>query len=175
HEIANWLKVDIDAASASQACDNPTLRTMNSPYFAAEDKLMRVAAKSDGRWNAQLGFNYIDSPQRSSKSALAAVDNPSPFDGYLKDCVIQDVIDSGPSVVGFCIASTYQLIPTLQICKLLRSAGYQGFIVVGGNTVSRLRQEMTQPAVFDYLDALISFQGETPLLQLCRALESGHA
>jgi radical SAM superfamily enzyme YgiQ (UPF0313 family) len=41
---------------------------------------------------------------------------------------------------------------------------------MGGNTVSRLAAELALPEVFELINGLISFQGEIPFLELCRAL-----
>jgi hypothetical protein len=146
---------------------------MNVPYFAAEDRLMALAAEYDGSWNAQIGFEYRSFSHRSSSQALLAVDAGSPFRAQFRDQVLPQVSREQPQVVGLCIASVFQLIPSLQLCKALREGGYPGFIVLGGNTVSRLAQEMAIDPVFDLVDGLVTFQGEQPLLELCQVISSG--
>src|SRR5579884_3381607 len=65
-EAAHRFGVGVNAAAALQSCRYASLGEMNEPYFRAEDVLMDIAAGFNGRWNAQLGFEYSDSPQRSS-------------------------------------------------------------------------------------------------------------
>lgn len=172
HEVTSGLGAQVTVATATDACTLPTLSTMNTPYFDAEDKLMAVAEQYGGRWNSQLGFWYQGSPERSSRNALASLDRASPFDDFYERSVVPDLLKQQPDVIGLCIASVYQIIPALQLCRLLRSGGYSGFIVLGGNTVSRLAQEMAIPNIFELVDGLLKFQGEIPMLQLCRAVQS---
>ena len=171
-EAAFEYHIGLDARSATRSCHPPTLANMNHPYFAAEDALMAVAKEYGGSWNAQLGFVYSDSPEKGSSSALAALDRSSPFDKLLEHTV-QDIMRQAPRLVGLCLASVTQIVPSFQLCHRLRKAGFEGFIALGGNTVSRLSNELAVRPVFALVDGLIVFQGETPLLQLCHTLEDG--
>jgi hypothetical protein len=76
-EIAQQLFVDLTADNAAAACAEPTLDNLNAPYFEAEDKLMEVASRYNGTWNAQLGFSLNGSPEKSSRRALEALKHPS--------------------------------------------------------------------------------------------------
>jgi radical SAM superfamily enzyme YgiQ (UPF0313 family) len=171
HEISKELSVHISSRSALEACVPPVLENMNTPYFAAEDKLEAIAARYAGEWNAQLGFWYKGSPERSSRKALSVVTNESPFDNLYNSKVIPELLKEEPDLVGLSIASVYQIIPALQLCRLLRLSSYSGFILLGGNTISRLQQEMAFPEIFKFVDGLMVFEGEEPLLQLCQTLE----
>jgi len=181
HEVRvrdlNWESglragVGLPAAAARRACTTPLLESMNEPFFAAEDVLMERAARYGGIWNAQLGFEYAGAPHESSGEALASLDRPSPFDG-LFDEVVREAVAESPGLIGFSVAAVQQVIPTLQLCARLRRAGFPGRIVLGGNTVSRLVEEMAIPAVFDLVDGLLTFEGEMPLLRLCDAVAAG--
>lgn len=174
----NWRPVAANNALLRTSADSGLLAAsdlveMNKPYFAVEDELMCVAGFFRGRWNAQLGLEYEGSPQRSSRTALGALEWASPFDLLYKNTVIPQVMKQQPQLLGLCIACVYQIIPALQLCRMLRGAGYSGFIVLGGNTISRLVKEMAIPPVFDLVDGLITFQGEVALLKLCQAVEHG--
>lgn len=173
-EAARQAGVTLDPITARRHCARQSLAEMNEPYFAAEDRLMSIARGFGGKWNAQLGFEYGDLPQSSSAEAVAAIDRPSPFDA-LFDQVVAEVDRNQPSVIGFSLASTYQIVSTLQLCARLRRAGFDGFIALGGNTISRLAHEMAIEPIFDLIDALVTFQGELPLIRLCKAIESGHS
>ena len=159
-----------ELVSASVGC---TLGDLNEPYFVVEDKLNQTAKQFDGEWNAQLGFEYRAISHASSADVLGSVSENSPFSTYFSADVVPSIIANPPILIGFCLAAVQQLIPTFQLCRMLRDAGYDGFVVLGGNTVSRLVDEMAIPGVFDLVDGLVTFQGERPLLELYRALESG--
>src|SRR2546423_4899281 len=73
YEVVNDLGIKIKAADLVEACISPTLASMNAPYFDAEDKLMAVASQYRGCWNAQLGFWFEGSPEKSSRDALASL------------------------------------------------------------------------------------------------------
>jgi radical SAM superfamily enzyme YgiQ (UPF0313 family) len=168
---ARWIS-PITSAGAEAACTGGhTLAAMNEPYFAAEDRLMSIARRFGGKWNAQLGFWYDSHPERSSRTAFEYVLKPSPFDSYV-DVFLPDLLAERPEVIGLCLASVYQIVPSLKLSRELRGRGYHGLIVLGGNTVSRLATELAIPAVFELVDGLVTFQGEIPLLRLCQAVSS---
>ena len=171
-DAAKRQGVELHKTSARKSCLAGSLSQMNEPYFSVEDRLMNVAGRYGAQWNAQFGFEYEESPQNSSRLAFAAIDRTSPFD-TLFDEVVGDISRQQAAVIGFCLASTCQIIPTLQLCTRIRESGFPGFIVLGGNTVSRLSREMAIPAMFDLVDALVTFQGELPLFRLCQAIERG--
>jgi hypothetical protein len=171
HEFVSTLKIEITSAEASSACSEPTLENLNIPYFRVEDELMALAAKYNGQWNAQIGFSYKDSPHNSSRATLDCLTAESPFDDFYEKSIFPSIASESPDIVGFCIASVEQLVPAMQFARRLRSKGYDGFIVFGGNTVSRLIRELAIPEVFSLIDGLVSFQGEKPLLELCHALQ----
>jgi anaerobic magnesium-protoporphyrin IX monomethyl ester cyclase len=170
-EIASKLAVKIEESDVVKACESLTLESFNEPYFKAEDHLVKVSSLYEGSWNAQLGFWYNDFPEKSSIRSLAAIIRPSPFDHFYKTSVVPELLKENLDIIGLCIASVYQIIPALQLAKHLRDAGYTGLIILGGNTISRLAKEMAIPSVFDLVDGLIKFQGEIPLLQLCKKIK----
>src|ERR1035441_3548959 len=175
HEVADRLISPIDATTAEAACTGGhTLAAMNEPYFRSEDRLMSIAQRFGGKWNAQLGFWYDSHPERSSQAAFEYVLRPSPFDSYM-ELFLAQLLAERPNVVGLCLASVYQIIPALKLSLELRQHGYTGFIVLGGNTVSRLARELAIPPVFELVNGLVTFQGEIPLLRLCQALASGRS
>jgi hypothetical protein len=171
-ETGHRADVNLDYETARTMCANESLSEMNEPYFTAEDKLMRIARPFGGRWNAQVGFEYEDLPQDSSAKAIAAVDRSSPFTGLYGE-LIRDIANDPPDLIGLCLAAVQQIVPALQLCNRIRKSGYEGFVVLGGNTVSRLAREMATNEIFDIVDGLVTFQGEISLLRLCEAIESG--
>ncbi len=172
-EIINSSRINISDISAKKACENPTLDNLNSLYFAAEEKLGEIAVDFSGHWNAQLGFEYNDYSYNSSEQVFQSSDIESPFTNYFKNEFIPTITEAPPNIIAFSIASVTQLIPTFQLCKLLRGAGFNGIIVLGGNTVSRLANEMAIDEVFNLINCLVVYQGEIPLLELCKAIKQG--
>jgi hypothetical protein len=172
-ECASSIVDGISEKEARFSCKIPTLESLNDPYFRCEDVLMARAATFDGTWNAQCGFEYDEFSHSSSRDALHAASLESPFTHFFESGIIPSIQVKKPNIIGFCIAAAQQLIPTLQLCFLLRRAGYDGFIVLGGNTVSRLLNEMQLQGLFDLVDGLVTFQGELPLLRLCEAIRDG--
>lgn len=166
------IGVHLNAKSAGSGCVGESLDKMNEVYFEAEDRLSQVASNYGGEWNAQLGFSYNDSPERSSQSSHDALFRSSPFDNYHRTQLIPEIFRFDPHIIGFCLAAVQQLVPTLQLAKQLRDSGYSGLIILGGNTVSRLAKEMSLDWIFDLIDGLITFQGEIPLLSLCKAIQT---
>nr|VFJ77334.1 MAG: Radical SAM superfamily enzyme YgiQ, UPF0313 family [Candidatus Kentron sp. FW] len=172
-EFANRLVARLPVATLQSACSEGSLEGMNKPYFQAEDEINRVTIGFDGEWNAQLGFSFSRFSHHSSRQVFESLDAESPFHQYFDERVIPELERENSRIVGICLASLYQLIPTFQLCKRLRQTGYEGFIVLGGNTVSRLLREMSIPPVFDLIDGLIPFQGEMPMHELYRVLREG--
>lgn len=170
-EFATSVVGHVSAKTVASASKRGRLSEMNQPYFAAEDKLQALASRYTGTWNAQYGFEFNDAPHHGSKSAFEYLQRKSPFTDWYLASVIPRIQKKAPDVLGFTIAAVQQLLPTLELCKQLRAFGYRGAVVIGGNTVTRLRKEMACPEIFAFVDGLIAFQGEIPLLRFCRAVE----
>ncbi len=161
-----------DLGLASDAVEMGSLEALNDPYFRVEDRLMKSGARHGGTWNAQIGFEYDDRPQDCRTAAFAAVNRSSPYDAAL-GAFLAEMSAFSPRVIGLSISATQQILPSLQLCRRLRDEGYRGLIVWGGNTVSRLVGELACPELFDFVDGLVVFQGEEPMLALCRAVRDG--
>lgn len=162
----------VSEGAVSKAIEVGTLESLNAPYFDVEDVLEADAARHAGEWNAQLGFHYKDAPELSSRQTLETLDRSSPFE-EIERLFLAKMLATQPKVIGMCVAASYQLVSAFRLASQLRSAGYDGFIVLGGNTVSRLIKELSFPRVFDLIDGLVVFQGEMALVELCECLERG--
>ncbi len=170
-ESAEYYGVAISQDQAIDACRSMNMKSLNEPYFRAEDRLMKVARLYGGRWSAERGFDFENYSLKSSLSILHASQIDSPFINLYKQRVLPWVSKEQPLIVGISIATAYQLIPAFQLVRLLRSAGYKGIIVMGGNTISRLSEEISRmPSLFSLVNAFIIFQGETPLAALVDAV-----
>lgn len=173
-EIAEYYEVRITSKDAIESVEVGTTEAMNTLYFNAEDKLMEVAKSYNGEWNLQLGFKFNDLSFYSSKDVREALKLDSPFTEYFKRETLPWVDKEDPEIIGFSVTSIYQMIPALHLSWMLRKAGYGGFIVFGGNTISRLKEEIIKKLwLFDLVDGFIIFQGESPFLRFSKAIRAG--
>jgi len=170
---AEYYGIRIVEKAALAAAEEGTMEAMNTAYFDVEDRLMDIAAGYDGEWNLQLGFSFRDWSFNSSSDVRQALELTSPFTEYFKRSVVPWICQEEPGLIGFNIACSYQIIPALHLTWLLRNSGYTGYVVFGGNTISRLRDEIKKCNwLFEFADGFILFQGEKPLVQLARALQT---
>lgn len=146
-----------------------SLALLNEPYFSVEDSLASIANIFGGNWNLQLGFNSLKYSSASSQQVLEASRTDLPFTSYYKNNVLPLINKEKPDIVAISVASASQLIPTFHLCWLLRHSGFDGKIVVGGNVISRLKNEIKIDALFDLVDVFVFFQGEIPFALLCDA------
>jgi radical SAM superfamily enzyme YgiQ (UPF0313 family) len=73
-----------------------------------------------------------------------------------------------PGVIGISVSVPAQVAPAFFSARALRHAGFRGPIILGGNMVARLGQSMAQPWVFDWVDALVLWQGEIVIPEIVR-------
>lgn len=114
------------------------LESLNKPYYIADSKLRKNSAKYHGIWDVEFGFNYKNLSINSSQDILEASYFESPFLEYYKKFVIPYISKISPNILGLSITVPGQLIPTFQLCRMIRESGYDGKIIVGGNTVTRV-------------------------------------
>jgi len=149
------------------------LRSLNKPYFKAEDKLMNIANKYGATWSVQLGFQYKKYSPDSSIEVMEAATLSSPFKEYYENYVLPYVEEINPDIIGFSIASPGQLIPAFQLCYLLKNAGYKGLIIMGGNIISRIRDAVNNPDLYKVVDIFVFYQGEIPFTDIINKLKQG--
>lgn len=147
-----------------------SIDSLNDPYFSAEDKLSSIAATFNGEWNLQLGFNFLKYSSASSQQVMKASKADLPFTSYYIKIVLPLINNEKPHIIAFSIASASQLIPTFHLCQLLRKYSFDGEIIVGGNVISRLKNEVKIDALFDLVDVFVFSQGEIPFALLCDAI-----
>ncbi|MFZ1220095.1 MAG: radical SAM protein [Chthoniobacterales bacterium] len=165
-DAAEHLGAHISSQAVSDSCNARTLPALNGPYFKAEDHLSTIAEQFLGEWDLQSGFRFRTLDASSSDSVCHHSTLKSPFtDFFLRESVPR-VLESQSGLIGISITIPTQLVPTFELCRLLRKAGFRGRIILGGNMVSRLGESLCLDWVFDLVDGFISFQGEEALLAL---------
>jgi hypothetical protein len=115
-------------------------------------------------------------PVDSSRTLLQGVRDPRTniFLDIYQQGVIADVEREQPDIVGISIPSMAQTLPGMTLAYLIKEAGLDCHITVGGPHISMLREEIGKvPAIFSLIDSVVVFDGEVPLLRLAEAL-AGH-
>lgn len=167
-EIGECLGVRPNLTELVLAVEFGDLDSLNEPYFRAEDNLMEIARGYRATWNVQLGFQYSEYTPDSSAQVMEAAYAPSPFKEYYLRDVLPYVRGIGPDIIGLSIASPGQLIPAFQLCYLLKENGYDGLIIMGGNIISRLRNAVSNPDLYEFVDIFIFYQGEVPITEIIK-------
>jgi anaerobic magnesium-protoporphyrin IX monomethyl ester cyclase len=127
---------------------------------------------------AQLNLlNYIPaSPVDSSHSLLQAVRDPrhNMFLDVFERVIVSDIVREKPDIVGISIPTIGQMLAGLTLAYLVKQAGLTRHITLGGPHITMLREQIAQvPALFGLIDSAVVFDGETPLLRLAEAIDSG--
>ncbi|MXX27475.1 MAG: radical SAM protein [Caldilineaceae bacterium SB0668_bin_21] len=129
---------------------------------------------------ASLHFQGYDSagPPDNSRFLLHGVrdDQHNMFLEIYRRLLLPDIVREKPDVVGISIPSMAQMLPGLTAAYLVKEAGLDCHVTVGGPHVSMLRAQFPDaPALFELIDSAIVFDGEVPLLQLARAVANGES
>ena len=89
-----------------------------------------------------------------------------------RQLVLPSVSREKPDVVGVSIGTQMQLMAGLTICKMIKEAFPQIHVVVGGNVITRLQEELPKQERFftEVFDSAIMYEGEHALLWLLESL-----
>jgi anaerobic magnesium-protoporphyrin IX monomethyl ester cyclase len=88
--------------------------------------------------------------------------------------LLPDLLREKPDVVGISIPSMAQMLPGLTAAYLIKSAGLDCHVTIGGPHISMLREELPKtPQIFKLIDSAVIFDGEAPLLRLVEAVAAG--
>lgn len=114
------------------------------------------------------------SPVDSSRSLLQAVHDPqhNMFFDLFRRMILPDIEREHPDLVGISILTIGQMLAGMTLAHLVKQAGLQCHVTVGGPHISMLRDQLPRmPALFSLMDSAIVFDGELPLLRLVEALD----
>jgi hypothetical protein len=87
------------------------------------------------------------------------------------DGLIDELIATGPDVVGISVPFPGMLVAGLRIGRRARQAGLR--VVMGGGYINTELREVEEPRLWDCVDALVYDDGEAPLLSLLEHWEGG--
>ncbi|MEO8397099.1 MAG: cobalamin-dependent protein, partial [Chloroflexota bacterium] len=114
------------------------------------------------------------SPTDSSAALLQAVkdENHNIFLDLFRNGILKEIEREKPDIVGISIPSMPQMLAGMTLAYLVKNAGLDCHVTVGGPHISMLRDELAKvPAMFSLFDSAVVFDGEVPLLNLAQALE----
>jgi hypothetical protein len=118
--------------------------------------------------NDHLGIGYLEAALagaalRRSRHVLNHVDDVLP--------IARSICTQVPDVVGLSLQDGGSAVLPLALGELLRRLGYRGHITVGGPFATLARTWLL--GRYAWLDSVVRFAGEAPLLALVRALARG--
>ncbi|MFN8446786.1 MAG: radical SAM protein [Caldilineaceae bacterium] len=96
------------------------------------------------------------------------------FISLFRELLIPDLLREAPDVVGISIPSMPQMLPGLTAAYIIKEAGLQCHVTVGGPHITMLREQLPKATkLFQLFDSAVIFDGEEPLLKLTEAVASG--
>jgi anaerobic magnesium-protoporphyrin IX monomethyl ester cyclase len=108
----------------------------------------------------------------SSRDILKAVrdEEQNPYLDLFRR-VLPSILADRPDFAGVSITATSQIIPGLTLCRLLKEASPELHLTVGGSIFTRLVDNLRRcHGLFDIVDDVVVFEGETALLELITQL-----
>jgi anaerobic magnesium-protoporphyrin IX monomethyl ester cyclase len=162
-DAASFYNLKIDEADLKNIGDDFSLASLNKPYFREQNRMMELASAFNASWDIQLGYIPVGYDFSSSESVREFSNHKSVYTSYFKTELIPSIQRSNPLLIGISVTVPQQLLPTFEFCRLLRSEGYEGKIVLGGNMITRVGSNFNLPWVFELIDALVLFQGENSI------------
>lgn len=119
---------------------------------------------------------YISAyPTDSSAALLQAVrdERHNIFLDLFRTGILEEIKAEQPDIVGISIPSMPQMLAGMTLAYVIKEAGLNCHVTVGGPHISMLRDELAKvPAMFSLFDSAVVFDGEVPLLKLAQALNA---
>lgn len=99
----------------------------------------------------------------------------NPFIELYKEHFLERFLQEPPDVLGVSIIGMSQVVPGLTFARLVKAEHPQTHIVVGGSVFTETMEQLKKcPELFGCLfDSIVLYEGEIPLLELCRCLSGG--
>ena len=114
-----------------------------------------------------------------SKEVFACLDDEqvNVYRDICNQLVMPAVAKEKPDVVGLSIGTQMQLLAGLTFCKMIKETFPHIHVVVGGNVITRLQDELPKQEQFfkEIFDSVILYEGEHALLWLIEALNGERA
>ena len=165
-EAASFYSVSINENLFPNYTNEFNENKADNIYTSTQEKLNRAAKQYDGYWNIANGFNFIGCNLKSSEDIRVYSQKESPFTEFYKIKLISKLNNCSLSIIGIGATIPSQLLSAFELARLIKSSGYNGKLVLGGNVVTRLQQDILKDWVFDIFDGIVFFQGEEALEHL---------
>jgi len=120
----------------------------------------------------QLQYHY-NSTEEVMTACSDRVNNP--LIEYYEDGIIKDIQEKEYEFVALSISGSFQLIPAITLCKLIKEkCANVKYISLGGNFITRIALEKLNDhhQFFDYVDFILLYDGEEPLASLIHSLNN---
>jgi hypothetical protein len=120
-------------------------------------------------------FTMAYGNDRSAEVLAATLDeDQNPFIEHFRTTLLPRLVARRPRVLGISIIYGSQLVPGLTLGRLVKQALPDCHVTAGGGFLAYIGEKlMRATGVAACLDSIVHHEGEGPLLELCRALESG--
>lgn len=160
-----YYNIKISTKDLERVKNKYTLNSLNDPYYRAQEKMQKLASVFSADWDIQLGYTPEGFDYSSSESVRKFSKNESVYSRYYKNKLIPEINIITPRLIGISITVPQQLLPTFELCRALRSSGYDGHIVLGGNMVTRIGDNMKLSWVFKIINGFVLFSGEQSITE----------
>ncbi len=109
----------------------------------------------------------------SSADLFAGVDDSSAnmFVEYYEQHVLPRIERERPDVLGLSVTYGSQMVPALTLATMVKKRWPEIHITLGGGMLAYVGQRLSQAGpLFERVDSIAIYEGERPLLELCRAV-----
>ena len=115
----------------------------------------------------------IDVQKLSDLKQVTQSDGSNLFADYWQRCIFPQLAQSPPDIAGIAINNRQQIIPGLLLARRLKEQKH--FVVIGGAFFTKFVSKLAHlPEFFElFADGVIAYEGETALVELAGALQSG--
>jgi radical SAM superfamily enzyme YgiQ (UPF0313 family) len=94
--------------------------------------------------------------------------------GFFLADIIDEICNSQPRLIGISATFRDQFLPGVLLASLFKQRLPAAHIVIGGAFVSSCRNYIAaRPWFFDWFDSMSVYEGETPIVELAKALKRG--
>lgn len=108
--------------------------------------------------------------------AIVADDAHNPYRSWLAERALGELREVRPAVLGVSIAATNQVVASFTLARMAKEALPETTVVLGGSWCTQVRDALIRRLDdLDFVDALVQYEGEEPLYQICEAVADGRA
>jgi len=140
------------------------------PAHATQDCEDQTGDYSDPLfWCVSLS-RYASSSQRLAR--IVSDKKTNPFFEFFRRSLASEISGLRPGVLGISIVAANQVVPAFTLARVVKDLCPETHVVIGGSWCTLTRRQLAPVlAAFDCIDSMIAFEGEVPLLALCRTLQ----